>query len=210
MTHNSHETKAIRQRMEEVRCDLDKDVQGIVEGARDLRDWRSYVVFFNGAARLNPPQLFDGVTRVLLVCRLLNYLQVPRIDEPEFNELFVPQKPQGDKVSTPFFECGIVLLNYVGRIDVQAGGDLARCVADHFVHVDFQYQCLAFPFHAFELGFVCLHPNGSHFDYSGLCAWLKSPPPSWIIRRSSRDVTDVTVGITESNRMIVPVRWMQP
>jgi hypothetical protein len=43
MTHNSQETKAIRQRMEEVRCDLDKDVQGIVEGARDMRDWRSYV-----------------------------------------------------------------------------------------------------------------------------------------------------------------------
>ena len=43
MTHNSHETKAIRQRMEEVRCDLDEDVQGIVEGARDMRDWRSYV-----------------------------------------------------------------------------------------------------------------------------------------------------------------------
>ena len=41
--HHSHETKAIRQRMEEVRCDLDQDVQGIVEGARDMRDWRSYV-----------------------------------------------------------------------------------------------------------------------------------------------------------------------
>jgi len=43
MTLNSQETKAIRQRMEEVRCDLDKDIQGIVEGTRDLRDWRSYV-----------------------------------------------------------------------------------------------------------------------------------------------------------------------
>jgi hypothetical protein len=43
MTHNSHETKAIRQRMEGVRCDLDKDVQGIVEGVREMRDWRSYV-----------------------------------------------------------------------------------------------------------------------------------------------------------------------
>lgn len=43
MTDNSHETKAIRQRMEEVRCDLDEDVQGIVEGAREIRDWRSYV-----------------------------------------------------------------------------------------------------------------------------------------------------------------------
>ena len=41
--HDSHETNAIRQRMEEVRCDLDQDVQEIVEGARDLRDWRSYV-----------------------------------------------------------------------------------------------------------------------------------------------------------------------
>ena len=41
--HHSHETNAIRQRMEEVRCDLDQDVQGIVEGARDMRDWRSYV-----------------------------------------------------------------------------------------------------------------------------------------------------------------------
>jgi hypothetical protein len=41
--HYSHQTKAIRQRMEEVRCDLDQDVQGIVEGARNMRDWRSYV-----------------------------------------------------------------------------------------------------------------------------------------------------------------------
>jgi hypothetical protein len=43
MTHKSQQTKAIRQRMEEVRCDLDEDVQGIVEGARDMRNWRSYV-----------------------------------------------------------------------------------------------------------------------------------------------------------------------
>lgn len=43
MTQNSDGTNAIRQRMEEVRRDLDQDVQGIVEGARDMRDWRSYV-----------------------------------------------------------------------------------------------------------------------------------------------------------------------
>jgi hypothetical protein len=43
MTHVSDETKVIRQRMEVVRRDLDQDVQEIVEGARDLRDWRSYV-----------------------------------------------------------------------------------------------------------------------------------------------------------------------
>jgi len=41
--HNSPESTAIRQRMEEVRCDLDEDVQEIVEGARDMGDWRSYV-----------------------------------------------------------------------------------------------------------------------------------------------------------------------
>ena len=41
--HNSPETQAIRQRMEEVRCDLDEDVQEIVEGARDMGEWRSYV-----------------------------------------------------------------------------------------------------------------------------------------------------------------------
>jgi hypothetical protein len=41
--HSSPETEAIRQRMEEVRCDLDEDVQEIVEGARDMGDWRYYV-----------------------------------------------------------------------------------------------------------------------------------------------------------------------
>ena len=40
---NSPETEAIRQRMELVRCDLDEDVQEIVEGARDMSDWRYYV-----------------------------------------------------------------------------------------------------------------------------------------------------------------------
>lgn len=40
---NSPATTAIRQRMKEVRQELDEDVQEIVEGARDLRDWRSYV-----------------------------------------------------------------------------------------------------------------------------------------------------------------------
>jgi hypothetical protein len=40
---NSPATKAIRQRMEEVRCDLDEDVQEIVEGARGMGEWRTYV-----------------------------------------------------------------------------------------------------------------------------------------------------------------------
>jgi hypothetical protein len=41
--YESPETNVIRQRMEEVRCDLDDDFQEIVEGARDMGDWRSYV-----------------------------------------------------------------------------------------------------------------------------------------------------------------------
>ena len=41
--HNSPKAMAIRQRMEEVRCDLDEDVQDIVEEARDMGQWRYYV-----------------------------------------------------------------------------------------------------------------------------------------------------------------------
>ncbi|MEO8494315.1 MAG: hypothetical protein ABI614_04545 [Planctomycetota bacterium] len=40
---NLPESNDILQRMEEVRSDLDEDVQEIVEGVRDMRDWRSYV-----------------------------------------------------------------------------------------------------------------------------------------------------------------------
>jgi hypothetical protein len=43
---NSPQTEAIRHRMEEVRCDLDEDVQEIVEGARDMGKWRSYVTTY--------------------------------------------------------------------------------------------------------------------------------------------------------------------
>jgi len=39
----SSETESIASRMEGVRCDLDEDVQEIVESARDMRDWRTYV-----------------------------------------------------------------------------------------------------------------------------------------------------------------------
>jgi hypothetical protein len=41
--HESLETQAILQRMSEVRCDLDEDVQEIVEGARGMGKWRYYV-----------------------------------------------------------------------------------------------------------------------------------------------------------------------
>jgi len=41
--HESLETQVILQRMEEVRCELDEDVQEIVEGARVMGEWRYYV-----------------------------------------------------------------------------------------------------------------------------------------------------------------------
>jgi len=41
--HNSSTSILIQQQMKEVRDDLDKDVQEIVEGVRELSDWRSYV-----------------------------------------------------------------------------------------------------------------------------------------------------------------------
>ena len=41
--HETLETQAILQRMEEVRCDLDEGVQEIVEGARVMGMWRHYV-----------------------------------------------------------------------------------------------------------------------------------------------------------------------
>jgi hypothetical protein len=43
MVHDSPATQAILRRMEEVRCDVDEDVQEIVEGARDMGKWRYYV-----------------------------------------------------------------------------------------------------------------------------------------------------------------------
>src|SRR5215212_5967051 len=43
MLNDSPTTLAIRQRMDQVRCDLDEDVQGIVEGARDMGQWRHYL-----------------------------------------------------------------------------------------------------------------------------------------------------------------------
>ena len=43
LLHESPATHAILQRMEEVRCDVDEDVQEIVEGARDMGKWRYYV-----------------------------------------------------------------------------------------------------------------------------------------------------------------------
>ena len=64
--HPSPATDAIRQRMEEVRCELDEDVQVIVEGARDMGKWRYYVRTY--------PWVFLGAATAA------GYLIVPRQD----------------------------------------------------------------------------------------------------------------------------------
>lgn len=63
--HNSPETKAIRQRMEEVRGDLNTGFQGIVSDARDIGDWTYYVKTYPWA--------------VLGVSLVAGYLVAPRL-----------------------------------------------------------------------------------------------------------------------------------
>jgi hypothetical protein len=73
---NSPETKAIRQRMEEVRCDLDSGFQGIVEDARDIGDWTYYVRTYPWA--------------VLGVSLVAGYLLAPRLGFGVQPEMKVP------------------------------------------------------------------------------------------------------------------------
>lgn len=62
---DSPETKAIRDRMEEVRGDLDTGFQGIVSDARDIGDWTYYVKHYPWA--------------VLGVSLVAGYLIAPRL-----------------------------------------------------------------------------------------------------------------------------------
>jgi hypothetical protein len=87
MLHNSPATTAIRQRMEEVRCDLDEDVQEIVEGARDMGDWRAYVRDYPwvclGAALaagylIVPRRPWETIAKLANQGRLLATSQLPR------------------------------------------------------------------------------------------------------------------------------------
>ena len=41
--HNSPEAEAIRAEMSQIRCDLNEDVEDLVEHAREMADWRYYV-----------------------------------------------------------------------------------------------------------------------------------------------------------------------
>ena len=63
--HDSPQTQAIRQRMEEVRGDLNTGFQGIVNDARDIGDWTYYVKTYPWA--------------VLGVSLVAGYLVAPRL-----------------------------------------------------------------------------------------------------------------------------------
>lgn len=87
LLHDSPATTAIRRRMEAVRCDLDEDVQEIVEGARDMGDWRSYVRSYPwvclGAAAVAgylivPRRPWEALARLANQGRALASSQLPR------------------------------------------------------------------------------------------------------------------------------------
>ncbi len=107
----SHETNAIRQRMEEVRCDLDQDVQGIVEAARDMRDWRSYVRSY--------PWVCVGAALAV------GYLLVPRRHVPmqpnaeTIAELVKQSRLAATPLVTPLGKARGLLLRCVGNLVVQ-------------------------------------------------------------------------------------------
>ena len=104
--HNSLESNAIRQRMEEVRCDLDEDVQEIVEGARDMREWRTYVKSY--------PWVCLGAAVAV------GYLLVPRrplgirLDAPTLAELAKQSRSLAEARTPPKGGVGGTLLKFVG------------------------------------------------------------------------------------------------
>ena len=119
--YDSVETQAILQRMADVRYDLDEDVQEIVEGARDMSQWRSYV-------RAYPWWCLGGALT-------LGYLVVPRR-----NQAAVPavqnSEPLASRVrpATPtsllLGQAGGILLTFVGNLAMRAVSAYASQQAD--------------------------------------------------------------------------------
>lgn len=118
----------IRQRMAAVRVHLDEDVDGIIDGADRMRDWRNYVASFPWAS--------------LGVAAALGFMVVPRkleIVSPDAdtleklaksNRLVVEHKPRGERkrglVQTAFSLASHTLLRagiaYLGQqVGKQAG-----------------------------------------------------------------------------------------
>jgi hypothetical protein len=119
--HDSVETQAILQRMADVRYDLDEDVQGIVEGARDMSQWRSYV-------RTYPCWCLGGALA-------LGYLLVPRraqVASPGAQNLPPMASPLRTEASiAPLMgQAGGMLLALVGNLAMRAVSAYAIQQAD--------------------------------------------------------------------------------
>ena len=112
LVHDSPATQAILQRMEEVRCDVDEDVQEIVEGARDMGKWRYYVRTY--------PWLCLGAALAV------GYLIVPRRSigpQPDVSEARRrwPSQPFApDTASTPSDNVRGIVLPFVGNLMMRA------------------------------------------------------------------------------------------
>jgi len=117
----SVETQAILERMAEVRCNLDEDVQGIVEGARDMSQWRSYV-------RAYPWWCLGGALA-------LGYLVVPRHARAatlatQFSAPLVAQSRPATPISPLVGQAGGMLLTFVGNLAMRAVSTFANQQAD--------------------------------------------------------------------------------
>lgn len=101
---DSPETKAIRDRMEVVRRDLDTGLQGIVSDARDIGDWTYYVKQYPWA--------------VLGVSLVAGYLIAPRLGFRRHSQATPADGASGSNASNaPAANVGVVgqVMSLVGR-----------------------------------------------------------------------------------------------
>jgi hypothetical protein len=116
----SVETQAILERMADVRYDLDEDVQEIVEGAREMSQWRSYV-------RAYPWWCLGGALA-------LGYLLVPRRAQPAAPAAQyttpVGQSRPATSISPLIGQAGGMLLAFVGNLAMRAVSTYASQQAD--------------------------------------------------------------------------------
>ena len=107
--HDSPETQAIRQRMEEVRGDLNTGFQGIVSDARDIGDWTYYVKTYPWA--------------VLGVSLVSGYLVAPRLGfgtKPQTEPAYVASGSNGSHPPPLKGSASGKVLSFVGNLAMRA------------------------------------------------------------------------------------------
>ncbi|MCU0720959.1 MAG: hypothetical protein MUC83_14710 [Pirellula sp.] len=95
--NETHETEDILRRMGEIRDELDEGVQEIVERAREMKDWRTYVQAY--------PWLFLGSAVVA------GYLMVPR--RRNRNNTTPASQSSGSKVTQTLGFVGMMVMREV-------------------------------------------------------------------------------------------------